>query len=57
MKKRKFRVSISTDVHGSECEDFIEISGSASEEEIEEEAKECAMNMVSWYYEEIKDKE
>lgn len=51
---RKFKGSISTNAVGSECEFDFEVEDDATEEEIEEEARETAFNWVNWEYEEIK---
>ena len=53
---RKFKVTIETNLVGSECEDFIEVDDNATEKEIEEEAYQCAMNMCEWNYEEVENK-
>ena len=50
---RKFKVRVKTDVSGSECEDEILVPDNASDEFIEQEAKEAAMNMIEWNYEEV----
>jgi len=51
---RKFKGIISTNVNGSECEFEFEVSENATEEEIEEEAKEAAFNWINWEYREVK---
>lgn len=47
---RQIKVVVCTNVTGSECEDLLEVPDDATDEFIEKEAKEVAMNMVEWYY-------
>ena len=51
---RKFKGSICTNAVGSECEFEFEVRDDATEEQIEEEAREAAFNWVNWEYDEIK---
>lgn len=51
---RRFKGEISTNVTGSECVFEFEVADDATEEEIEEEAKEAAFNWINWEYREVK---
>lgn len=50
---RKFKGCISTSVHSSECQFEFEMPDEATEEEIENAAKDAAYDYVDWYFEEI----
>ncbi len=50
---KRLKVTIRTEVDGSDCTDYVELPDEATEKEIEEECREAAMNMIEWYYEEI----
>ena len=50
---KRIKVVVKTEMEGSECEDFLEVAEDSTEELIEIEAKEVAMNMIEWWYEEI----
>lgn len=52
---RLFRGEITTDVVGASCEFEFEVEDDATEQEIEETAKETAFNLVDWWYEEVKE--
>lgn len=49
---RKFTGVIKTHKLGSECDFAFEVSDSATNKEIEQEAREAAFDNVEWYYEE-----
>ncbi|MBC3871494.1 hypothetical protein [Undibacterium oligocarboniphilum] len=50
---RKFVGHIKTDIEGSTCEFEFEVSATASEEEIDKEAREAAFNHVEWSYRQV----
>lgn len=50
---RKFKGRIMTNIIGSEVDFEFEVDDDATEEEIEEEAKEAAFNYIDWGYEEV----
>lgn len=50
---RRFIGHIRTDKEGSSCEFEFEVSGTASAEEVEKEAREAAFNYVEWSYRQI----
>jgi hypothetical protein len=47
---KTIRVWVKTNKIGSRCEDEFEIDEDASEEEIEEHAKEIMFNMIDWSF-------
>ena len=47
---KKITVYIETACVGSRCEDEFEVDDDATEEEIEETAKEIAFDMLNWGY-------
>ena len=49
----RYKVWISTNKVGSKCQDEIEIEDGASEQEIEQEAREAAFQYLDWGYERI----
>lgn len=51
---KKYKGIISTNVNGSECEFEFEVPDNATEEEVEEEAKDAAFNWINWEYHEVK---
>lgn len=48
---QKIRVSIRTQKVGSECTDHFEIEDDATDDEIEDAAKEVIWNMAEWNWE------
>lgn len=50
---RKFKGEINTNKVGSQCEFEFEVEDDATEEEIEEEARQSAFEYVDWYFDEI----
>lgn len=55
---RKFKGCISTDKVGSDCEFEFEMDDDATDDEIEAECREMALDHVEWWYEEVsEDKE
>lgn len=52
---RRFKGSVKTDVYGSDCDFKFEVEDTATEEEIEQEARETALNYVDFYYEEVEE--
>ncbi len=50
---RKFVGSIETNKVGSRCEFEFEVEDDATEEEIEEEAKDAAFACIEWGYTEV----
>ena len=52
MTIKTFKGSISTNKVGSDCSFEFEVEDSASQEEIEEAAREAAFENVEWYFEE-----
>jgi len=50
---RKFKGSVSTNNIGSTCEFEFEVDDNATQEEIEEEARQSAFDCVEWNYTEI----
>ena len=54
---RKFKGTIETNVIGSACEFEFEVEDNATEDEIEEEAKETAFNFINWQYQEVKSRD
>jgi hypothetical protein len=53
VKMQKIKVLVRTDKHGSECSDEFEIEADATDEEIEEAAKEVVWNMAEWHWERL----
>lgn len=51
---RKFTGSISTNKVGSECSFEFEADDDATEDQIEELAREAAFDWIDWNYEEVK---
>ncbi|MDU8618749.1 hypothetical protein RYB67_09265 [Pseudomonas syringae] len=51
---RRFTGSIKTDVQGSEVEFEFEVEEGATQEQIDEEAKQAAFDCVQWHYSEVK---
>jgi hypothetical protein len=51
---RQFKGTIKTDVQGSEVEFDFEVEDDATQEQIEEEAKQAAFEYVHWHFEEVK---
>jgi len=51
---RTFTGIIKTDAQGSEVEFEFEVEDNATQEEIEEEAKQAAFDCVQWSYNEVK---
>ena len=51
---RKFKGHIQTDIVGSTCKFEFEVEDDATEEQIEEIAREHAFDRVNWGYEEVK---
>lgn len=51
---RKFIGEISTNKIGSECHFEFEVPDDATDEEIEEEARQAAFEKVEWHYNEQK---
>ena len=51
---RQFKGTIKTDVQGSEVEFDLEVEDDATQEQIEEEAKQAAFEYVHWHFEEVK---
>ncbi len=50
---KTFRYYISMSVSGSKCEDVFSVEDDATEEEIEETAREYAFGEIDWGYEEV----
>ncbi len=50
---RRFKVYAETSKVGSEVFDFVEVDDDATDDDIEEECRDCAMNLIEWVYEEI----
>ena len=50
---KKYRGYIRTDKVGSECAYEFEVEDNASEDEIEECAREAAFDLVEWNYEQV----
>lgn len=51
---RTFTGTIKTDVDGSEVEFEFDVPDEATQEQIEEEAKQAAFDWVQWSYDEVK---
>jgi len=51
---RQFKGTIKTDVQGSEVEFEFEVQDNATQEQIEEEAKQAAFEYVQWHFEEVR---
>ncbi|NWD57148.1 hypothetical protein HX878_20670 [Pseudomonas veronii] len=51
---RAFTGSIKTDVQGSEVEFEFEVEDDATQEQIDDEAKQAAFDCVQWHYNEVK---
>lgn len=50
---KRIRVTVRTNISGSETSRVIEIDDNATDEEIQEVAEETKNEMIEWYYEEI----
>ena len=50
---RKYVGFIATDVSGSRCEFSFEVADNASDDEIDDEARQAAFDRVEWGYHEI----
>lgn len=50
---RQFKGFIKTDMVGSECEFEFEVGDEATEEEIEQEARDAAFDNVEWNFREV----
>ncbi|MHC8403504.1 hypothetical protein ACYZTX_29795 [Pseudomonas sp. MDT1-17] len=51
---RTFTGTIKTDVQGSEVEFEFEVEDDATQEQIDEEAKQAAFDCVQWSFDEVK---
>jgi hypothetical protein len=51
---RTFQGTIKTDVQGSEVEFEFEVPDDATQEQIDEEAKQAAFDCVQWHFDEVK---
>lgn len=51
---RTFKGFIRTDAVGSECEFEFEVEDNATDDEVEQEAKQAAFDCVEWNYQEVK---
>ncbi|MCJ2370009.1 MULTISPECIES: hypothetical protein [Pseudomonas] len=51
---RTFTGTIKTDVQGSEVEFEFEVEDDATQEQIDDEAKQAAFDCVQWHYNEVK---
>ncbi|MBA1280277.1 DUF7167 family protein [Stutzerimonas stutzeri] len=51
---RQFKGTIKTDVQGSEVVFDFEVEDDATQEQIDEEAKQAAFEFVQWHFEEVK---
>lgn len=47
---KKFKGSISTNIHGSDCEFEFEVEDDATEDDIEHIARECAFDLIEWSF-------
>lgn len=54
---RYFKGGVSTNLVGSDCSFEFEVEDDATEEEIEEIAREAAFDYIDWWYDEVNDED
>ena len=54
---KRIRVSVETNKVGSRCETVIEVEDTATEKQIEEDARDAMFNMIEWNFRELEEGE